>query len=154
MSLIQEEIPPQQDVVETSDFLESLKSTEELPEATQPNQSTKGELQIESNDFELTHKIKKEDLPPGEHSDVQQQTIASSEVVKDITELEPANSTETFPEVHKNEKQDPPKTTELLEPEKSVISEPPEVVEVTGEQSLKFVTEAFQDPNQVLPDSR
>lgn len=154
MSLIQEEIPPQQEVVETSDLLESLKSTEELPEPTQPNQSTTGELQIESNDFEQTDKIKKEDLPPGKHSDVQQQTIVSSEVVKDITELEPANSTERFLELHKDEKQEPPKTAELLEPEKVVISEPPEVVEVTGEQSLKFVTEAFQDSSQVFPDSR
>lgn len=154
MPLIQEEIPPQQEVVETSDLLESLKSSEELPEPTQPNRSTKGELQIESNDFELTDKIKTEDLPPGEHSDVPQQTITSPKVVKDITEFEPANNTETFLEVHKDEKQEPSKTTELLEVEKVVISEPPEVVEVTGEHSLKFVTEAFQDPSQVFPHSR
>lgn len=149
MPLVQEEIPPQPEVVEPSALRESLQSTE-LPEPTQPSQSTKGELQTESDESKLTDHIKKGDLPPRERSDVQP-TIASSQVVEDASELEPADSTPEFLDAHKDEKPEPPGTGE---PE-PLIAEAPEgkVVEATGEQSLKFGTEAFPDPSQVLPDS-
>lgn len=161
VSVKQEEIPPLKEDT-TSYILESVKSTEELPEPTQPNQSTKGGLQAVTSEFELTDQIRKEDLPPEECSGVPHQTITSSEVAEDATELESANSTGKFQEALKYEKQEPPKTTELSEPEKTVISEPSEkkVVEVTGEEPFKvvaeetIVTETFQEPDQVLPHSR
>uniref|UniRef100_H2TSG7 Uncharacterized LOC101063639 n=1 Tax=Takifugu rubripes TaxID=31033 RepID=H2TSG7_TAKRU len=148
---VQEEIPPQPEVVEPSALPESLKSTE-LPEPTQPSQSTKGELQTESDESKLTDQIQKEDLPPRERSDVPPQTIASSQVVEDASEPEPANSTPEFLDAHKDEKPEPPGTRE---PE-PLITEAPEgeVAEATGEQSLKFGTEAFPEPSEVLPDSR
>ncbi|XP_056904235.1 uncharacterized protein tacc2 isoform X3 [Takifugu flavidus] len=148
---VQEEIPPQPEVVEPSALPESLKSTE-LPEPTQPSQSTKGELQTESDESKLTDQIQKEDLPPRERSDVPPQTIASSQVVEDASEPEPANSTPEFLDAHKGEKPEPPGTRE---PE-PLITEAPEgeVAEATGEQSLKFGTEAFPEPSEVLPDSR
>eukprot|EP00066_Takifugu_rubripes_P012545 XP_011601811.1 PREDICTED: transforming acidic coiled-coil-containing protein 2-like [Takifugu rubripes] len=148
---VQEEIPPQPEVVEPSALPESLKSTE-LPEPTQPSQSTKGELQTESDESKLTDQIQKEDLPPRERSDVPPQTIASSQVVEDASEPEPANGTPEFLDAHKDEKPEPPGTRE---PE-PLITEAPEgeVAEATGEQSLKFGTEAFPEPSEVLPDSR
>lgn len=151
MPLVQEEIPPQPEVVEPSALRESLKSTE-LPEPTQPDQSTKGELQTESDEAKLTDHIQKEDLPPREPSEVQPQTITSSQVVEDSAEPEPANSTPEVLDAHKDEKPEPPGTRE---PE-TVITEAPEgnVVKATGEQSLKFGTEAFPDPSQGLLDSR
>lgn len=163
MSLKQEEISPQQEAVETtSDLLETLKPTEELAEPPQPNQSTKGELQTERNEFELTGQIKKDYLPPEELSDVQQQTIASFKVVEDATELKPLNGTEKILEAPTHEKQEPPKTAELFGLEKTVTIELPEekIVEVTAEESVKVLpeettaTEAFQDLGQVLPNSR
>lgn len=155
VSLKQEEIPPQQEEENTSDVLESLKPTEEPQEPTQPDQSTKEELQTET-ESELADQIRKEDPPPEECLHVQQQTIASPEVVEDAAELEPVSCTEKFPETLRNEKEEPPKKTELFEQEKTVISEPLEekVVEVTGEESFKGETGAFQDPGQVLPNSR
>lgn len=168
MSLKQEEIPPQQEAVEkTSDLLETLKPTGDLPEPPQPNQSAKGELQTERNEFELTGRIKNDCLPPVERSDVQQHTIASSKLVEDAPELKPVNGTEKIlePLTHEN----PPKTTELFDLEKTVTIELPEekVAEVTAEESVNLteesvkvlpeetaVTEAFQDPGQVLPKSR
>lgn len=151
MPLVQEEIPPQPEVVEPSALRESLKSTE-LPEPTQPGQSTKGELQTQSDELKLTDHVKKEDLPLRERSDAQPQTITSSQVVEDASEPEPANSTPEVLDAHKDEEPEPPGTRE---PE-PLITEAPEgkVVEATGEQSLKFGTEAFPDPSQVLPDSR
>lgn len=140
MPLVPEEIPPQPEVEEPSALRESLKSAE-LPEPTQPSQSTKEELPTGSDESKLTDQIKKEDLPPRERSDVPPQTVASSQVVGEASELEAANSA---PE--------PPGTREA-EP---LITEAPEgqVVEATGEQPLKFGAEAFPDPSQVLPDSR
>lgn len=163
MSLQQEEIPPQHKEVETtSDLLETLKPTEELPEPPQSNQCTKGELQTERKEFELTGRIKIDYLPPEERSDVQQHTIASSEVVEVATEPTPLNGTEKILEAVAHEKQEPPQTTELFDLEKTVTIELPKekVVEVTAEESFKVlpeettVTEAFQDPGQVLPKSR
>lgn len=156
VSLKQEEIPPQQEEEEnTLDVLESLKPTEEPREPTQPDERTKEELQTET-ESELADQIRKEDLPPEESSHVQQQTIASPEVVEDAAELEPVSRTEKFLETLRNEKEEPPKKSELFEQEKTVISELPEekVVEVTGEESFKGETEAFQDPCQVLSNSR
>lgn len=148
MPLVQEETPPQPEVVEPSALRESLKSTE-LPEPTQPSQSTKEEPHTES---EITDQIKKEDLPPRERSDVPPQTIAWSQVVEDAPEPEPANSTPELLDAHKGEKPEPPSTRE---PE-PLITEAPEgkVVEARGEQSLEFGTQAFPDPSQVPPDSR
>lgn len=163
MSLQQEEIPPQHKEVETtSDPLETLKPTEELPEPPQPNQSTKAELPTERKEFELTSRIKIDYLPPEERSDVQQPTIASSEVVEVATEPKALNSTEKILEALAHEKQEPPQTTELFDLEETVTIELPKekVVEVTAEEAFKVlpeettVTEAFQDPGQVLPKSR
>lgn len=159
----QEEIPRQHEAVETtSDLPDTLKPAEELPEPPQPNQSTKAELQTERNELELTGQIKKDYLPPEEWSDVQQHTITSPKVVEDATELKPLDGTEKVLEALAHEKQEPPKTTELFDLEKTVTIEVPEekVVEVNSEESFKVrpeettVTEAFQDPGQVLSNSR
>lgn len=163
MSPKEEEIPPQHEAVEkTPDLPETLEPTEALPEPPQSDQSTKGELQTERNESELTGWIKNDHLPPEEPSDVHQPTVASSEVVEDATELKPLNSTEKLPEALTHEKQEPPKTAELCDLEETLTFELPEekAVEVTAEESVAVLpeetpgTEARQDPGQVLPDSR
>ncbi|CAG09498.1 unnamed protein product [Tetraodon nigroviridis] len=157
----QEEIPPQHKAVEKiSDLLQPLKPTEELPEPPQPNQST-NKLQTERNESGLTGWIKTSYLPAEEQSE-EQHTIASSNVVEDAPELKPLSDREKNLEALAHEKQEPPKTIELFDLEKTVIIELPEekVVDTTAEESFKVLpeettgTEAYQDPSQVLPSSR
>lgn len=161
MPLKQEEIPQQHEAVKTTSVLpESFKPTEELPEPPQPHQSIKGELHTEC-EFALTGCIKKDYLPPEEQSDVQPHTVTSSKAVEDATEQKPLNGTQKI-EALAHETQEPPKPTELFDLEKTVTLELLEkkVVEVTADESFKVlpedtsVTEAVQDPGQVLPNSR
>lgn len=161
MSPKQEEIPPQHKAVEKiSDLLQPLKPTEELPEPPQPNQST-NKVQTERNESGLTGWIKTSYLPAEEQSE-EQHTIASSNVVEDAPELKPLSDREKNLEALAHEKQEPPKTIELFDLEKTVIIELPEekVVDTTAEESFKVLpeettgTEAYQDPSQVLPSSR
>lgn len=159
-----EEIPSQHDAAEKiSDVLETLKPTEQLPELPQPNQGTKGELQTERNESELTGWIKNDYLPAEGRSDVQQHTTATSKVVEDAPELKPPlTDRENILEALAHEKQEPPKTRELFDLEKTVTIELPEekVVDATAEEPFKVlpeettVSEAYQDPSQVLPSSR
>lgn len=155
----QEEIPEQQEAVETTSDPKTLKPTEKLPEPVQLNKSTKVKLQTERNEFELTGRITKDHLPPEERLDAQQRAIASSKAVGDAAELKPPSGTEKILEARAHEKQEPLKTTELFDLEKTVTIELPEEKE-ESEESFRLLpeettlAEAFQEPGPVLPNSR
>ena len=155
------EIPPLDLVKKPLDLPEPLKKTAELLEPTQQT----AEHKSQSTKVEFSETIKKEEEPPEEPPEPKGDSVTSSEIKEKSSKLlEPAESTEEFPETLGNEGPEPTKvTTEPLEPEKELISELPrdlveKAVEILPEEPLKAAAEAtvtvtVQDPAEELQDS-